>query len=87
MTEVIILNSIKTPDGTILISKNEHDFVRYKDANGLSYAIDGGNQFLKRMCSGEYEELSKYAEEHSAEKTADRVIKRNEKTLNKLSDM
>lgn len=79
MTEVIILNSIKTPDGTILISKNEHDFVRYRDANGLNYAIDGGNLFLKRMCNGEYEELSEYAEECLAEKKADTIIKRNKK--------
>tara|TARA_R110000850_G_scaffold23997_3_gene70497 strand:+ start:603 stop:902 length:300 start_codon:yes stop_codon:yes gene_type:complete len=56
----IVLNSIRTPDGTVLMSKDEHDFVRYTDKNGLRYAIDGGNVFLKRMCAGEYEELSEY---------------------------
>jgi hypothetical protein len=39
------------------------------------------------MCAGPYEELSEYAPERLAEKAAARVIKRNENTLNKLTDM
>jgi hypothetical protein len=87
MSDVIVLNSIRTPDGTLLVSRHEHDFVRYTDRNGLKYAIDGGNEILRRMCAGPYEELSEYAPECLAEKAAARVIKRNENTLNKLSDM
>jgi hypothetical protein len=63
MTQKIVLNSIRTPDGTILKSEHEHDFVRYTDKNGLKYAIDGGNEMLRRMCAGEYEELSEYGDE------------------------
>ncbi len=63
MTQQIILNSIRTPDGTILVSEHEHDFVRYTDKNGLKYAIDGGNVFRRRMCAGPYTELSEYAGE------------------------
>ena len=57
----IILNSIRTPDGTILVSTHRHDYVSYKDANGALYVIDGGNDYLKRNISGPYEELSLYA--------------------------
>lgn len=45
----IILNSIQTPDGTILISRHRHDFVSHTDANGLFYYIDGGNEY-RRIC-------------------------------------
>ena len=56
----IILNSIKTPDGTILISHHRHDYVTYKDANGLEYMVDGGHDYLRRNLheAAPYEELS-----------------------------
>lgn len=44
----IILNSIKTPDGTILISHHVHDYKSYKDKNGEIYRIDGGHEYLRR---------------------------------------
>lgn len=44
----IILNSIKTPDGTILISHHVHDYQAYKDKNGEIYRIDGGHEYLRR---------------------------------------
>jgi hypothetical protein len=58
----IILNSIRTPDGTVLISKYRNDRVSHKDKNGLLYVIDGGNDYLRRLTSGFYEDLSKYAD-------------------------
>lgn len=45
----ILLNRIKTPDGTILTSYHRHDFVMYKDQNGKSYGVDGGTDYLKRI--------------------------------------
>jgi hypothetical protein len=55
----ILKNSIRTPDKTILHSKYTHDFVGHKDkTNGLTYYIDGGNDYLKRQCPSDYEELS-----------------------------
>lgn len=57
----IVLNRIKTPDGTILTSFSTHDYVGHTDANGKYYAVDGGNSYLKRVCdSQDYEELSVY---------------------------
>ncbi len=37
-----------TPDGTELISRSVHDYVTYKDANGETYMVDGGNDYLRR---------------------------------------
>lgn len=66
MTErKIILNRIKTPDGTILISHHVHDYVTYTDANGLEYMVDGGTEYLRRTVyeGAPYEELSIYDDE------------------------
>ena len=54
-----LLNSIKTPDGTILVSKNRHDYVSYTDKNGQYYSVDGGEEYLRRGFDiADYEELS-----------------------------
>lgn len=44
----IILNRIKTPDGTMITSKHRHDYVTYVDDNGLEYMVDGGRDYLRR---------------------------------------
>lgn len=58
----IILNQIRTPDGTILKSLHRHDYVTYKDKNGYTYMVDGGNAYLRRNRVDEapYTELSIY---------------------------
>ena len=48
MDKRIILNRIKTPDGTILTSYSVHDYKTYIDKNGLEYMVDGGNEYLRR---------------------------------------
>lgn len=60
----IILNRIKTPDGTILTSHHRHDYQSYTDKNGLEYMIDGGNDYLRRNThdSAPYEELSVFSD-------------------------
>jgi hypothetical protein len=42
---IIFRNSIRTPDGTVLISKSRHDYQEHKDLNKEVYAIDGGNEY------------------------------------------
>ena len=60
----IILNRIRTPDGTILISHHRHDYVTYTDKNGLEYMVDGGTEYLRRSVPEiPYEELSVYDDE------------------------
>lgn len=57
----LILNRIKTPDGTILTSWSQHDYKVYKDKNGEVYMVDGGCAYFRRnKCREPYEELSVY---------------------------
>jgi len=56
----ILLNRIKTPDGTILTSYNRHNYVEYKDSITKEVLmVDGGTDYLRRNM-GTYEELSVY---------------------------
>jgi hypothetical protein len=58
-----------TPDGTILQSKNRHDFVCYKDNEGKHYFVDGGLDYQRTsgdltslcLCEGaDHKEVRKY---------------------------
>lgn len=62
MERQILCNRIQTPDGTILISHNRHDYKTYKDKNGHEYMIDGGDSYLRRNIVQEapYKEMSVY---------------------------
>ena len=56
----LLLNRIKTPDGTILTSYNRHDYVTHKDTLTKEILmVDGGTDYLRRNM-GTYEELSVY---------------------------
>jgi hypothetical protein len=59
----IILNQIKTPDGTIIKSMHVHDYVTYLDKNGKTYMVDGGNEYLRRNIHKDapYTELTIYS--------------------------
>lgn len=63
----IVSNRIKTPDGTILISRHVHDYVGHEDKITKShYAADGGKDYCKRVADARfgYEELSVYSDEN-----------------------
>lgn len=56
----ILVNMIRTPDGTIIQSRHRHDYVTYTDKNGMEYMVDGGLDYLRRTIYDEhpYVELS-----------------------------
>lgn len=57
----LIYNAIRTPDGTILVSRHVHDYVSYTDKNGQFYAVDGGLSYAKRAYDeDDYEDISLY---------------------------
>lgn len=46
----ILLNAIKTPDGTILSSTHRHDYVAHEDeVTGKVYGVDGGGEYFRRI--------------------------------------
>ena len=59
----LIKNSIRTPDGTVLTSRHQHDFRSHRDTiTGELYFTDGGLSYLKRSVNKEpYEDLSLYS--------------------------
>lgn len=47
MSETLIKNAIRTPDGTVLESRTRHDYREYTDANGKLYLVDGGLDYCR----------------------------------------
>lgn len=61
----LIRQAIRTPDGTILESRNRHDFVNHVDkVTGETYMIDGGIDYCRRSVNKvPAEDLSVYLED------------------------
>ena len=61
----LILNRIRTPDGTVLTSKNQHDFRSHRDTiTGELYFTDGGSSYLRRSINEvSYEDISIYSDD------------------------
>ena len=59
MERQLILSQIQTPDGTILRSMHQHDYVTYIDKNGETYMLDGGNEYQRYSINKEpFKDLS-----------------------------
>ena len=64
MEKQIVLNSIRTPDGTILISHHRHNYSTHLDKNGFEYFVDGGTDYLRRNFNlKSAEDLSVYSDD------------------------
>lgn len=69
---IILKNAIRTPDGTILVSKHRHDYQSHYDAVSKEmYFVDGGNEYLRRSSN-------KVPAEDLAVTTADPFIRQRE---------
>ena len=47
MERQLLLNRMKTPDGTILTSEHVHDYKQHLDKNGDTYMLDGGTEYQR----------------------------------------
>ncbi len=85
----ILYNAIKTPDGTILHSKNRHDYITYIDKNGYEYMVDGGNDYLRRNVVKEapHKDISVYDDgKHETRREVIYWGVNYDKDMNKLSE-
>ena len=63
MSDTLVLNAIRTPDGTVLESRNRHDYREYTDANGKTYMIDGGLDYVRCSAHKDQEWVGCYLED------------------------
>jgi hypothetical protein len=56
----ILKNSLRTPDGTEIVSNHRHDYVTHVDKNGKTYMVDGGRDYLRRSAHGDEVDTSEF---------------------------
>ncbi len=59
----LVRNALKTPDGTILVSRSRHDYVTHLDANGKQYMTDGGLVYVHCSAHGDEVDMCVYDDE------------------------
>lgn len=72
---MLLVNAIRTPDGTILRSYSRHDYKTYLDTlTNREYMIDGGMDYCRRSAWGDEEDLCIPLEGSSHEQRAKNLL-------------
>ena len=60
-TKQIIFNALRTPDGTVLVSRSQHDYRTYTDpTNAKKYMVDGGLAYERSSNNGDEQYMYQY---------------------------
>ena len=59
----ILYNALRTPDGTVIRSRTRHAYVSHDDANGKTYFVDGGLEYVRASCNGDEEHLTVWCDD------------------------
>lgn len=83
---MLLHNSIMCPDGTLLVSRHQHDFQMHKQEDGREYFVDGGLLYQRIGYSDkEYVDLSVYSDEpHEKIREYFEWARNFDKAMNKL---
>ena len=61
---MLLYNAIKCPDGTLLVSRHQHDFQMHVQEDGREYFVDGGLTYQRIGYSdNEYTNLCVYSDD------------------------
>lgn len=63
MSGTLVKNAIRTPDGTVLESRSRHDYRTHTDANGKTYMVDGGLDYVRCSAHKDQEWVGCYLED------------------------
>jgi len=83
---MLLYNAIKCPDGTLLVSRHQHDFQMHRQKDGREYFVDGGLAYQRIGHSDtEYINLSVYTHDlHEKIREHFDWIRHFDKDMNKL---